>query len=508
MRVLLRFLVAICILPSMLMPQQPATWRALIIGNGKYKPLPPVAAFPASADLLDKQLRGLGFKTEFKQDLDQGSMVKTTNDFAGSISAGDVVFFYFCGYGMQDDGTNYLLPTDYDPQAPTELSGKAYEVDFLLRKLAERKTGLSVIVLDAAWEWQGLSRANQGLASVAPPERTLVSFPVQAGKVLKPPSGNSPSAFARALGEAIDTAGLKLPEVFDRVATNVNKSDPAQRPYSSQSAVGDFVFIKAEEKAPEVVYVDKYVDKPLKAGDTRENPKDLLNYVWIPAGAFQMGCVDADPKCRPDEKPRHEVTLSHSFWISSSEVTLSAYDRFLKANSSHRKPRRTQTNYRGKSTELPSTNVTWDDAQDYCKWAGGLLPTEAEWEYAARGGKPGEIYPWGDTDDPTQANYKSKTAYDPTPVRSFPENGWHLFDMAGNVAEWVQDVYDPEAYKKPGPFVDPLETAGAGHVYRGGSYYDPIEYLRNSSRDHPTTTSKYGANTVGFRCVLPKLEAR
>jgi formylglycine-generating enzyme required for sulfatase activity len=297
--------------------------------------------------------------------------------------------------------------------------------------------------------------------------------------------------------------GLNLVDFFNRVGRKVRDLDANQQPYSTQPALEDFYFIPPVEKPPEV----KIVTKPLEMGDVRQNPKDLLTYVWVLGGTFQMGCVDNDPKCRDNEKPRHQVTISKNFWLSSSEVTVTAYKRFLTQKPEHLKPRGTQMNYKGRSTEFPITNVSWTDAMDYCKWAGndsGRLPREAEWEYAARAGKSGEIYPWGNDADASKANYKSKSTFEPVPVRSYLENPWHLFDMAGNAAEWVLDRYNPDAYKAAAS-TDPVENKGTVHVIRGGGFYDSIDYLRSSSRDYPKDDR--GLNTIGFRCLLPNPDA-
>ena len=244
----------------------------------------------------------------------------------------------------------------------------------------------------------------------------------------------------------------------------------------------------------------------LKPGQNRENPKDELIYAWVPKGSFKMGCVPGDGACLPDEKPQHPVKIESSFWMTRTEVTTEAYERFTR-ETGHRQPGKTQTNPKHMGTDLPVTRVSWDDAKAYCEWAGGRLPTEAEWEYAARGGKDDLKYPWGNDFNPNLANsFKTddklkKPFIETIPVRRLGKgNGYDLFDMAGNAREWTSDVYDPEVYSHPGT----TNSFGSGkeRVVRGGSFYGSDKHLRISARDHLDGTRF--DNQTGFRCVIPE----
>jgi formylglycine-generating enzyme required for sulfatase activity len=211
-----------------------------------------------------------------------------------------------------------------------------------------------------------------------------------------------------------------------------------------------------------------------------------------------MGCIPADGGCDSDEIPRHHVTLTNGFWLQTTEVTVSQYRRFARATGRQvpLDPGFTQGDHH------PVVYVTWVDAEAYCRWAGGRLPTEAEWEYAARGGKEGQIYPWGNYESHEQANYWETGGRDQwantLPVGSFPANGYGLFDMAGNVYEWCADWYDAGYYSNS-PSVDPLGPgSGQGRVLRGGSWDLESRWVRCSERGG---SDPAGGGSYGFRCL-------
>lgn len=231
---------------------------------------------------------------------------------------------------------------------------------------------------------------------------------------------------------------------------------------------------------------------------TKTNPPDELRFVWIPPGTFTMGCSPGDNECFSEEQPAHRVTISKGFWIGQTEVTVRAYERFagisraLASLPTASKP----AGHSASEDSMPIVLVTWDEARDYCKWAGGRLPTEAEWEYAARGGSTEARY--GKLDE--IAWYQKNSGDTIHEVSQKLANDFGLFDMLGNAWEWVNDWYEG-TYYFVSPELDPQGPAsGMMHGLRGGSWMNSSNLLRLSDRGRSIADLRF--NYFGVRCVL------
>lgn len=259
-----------------------------------------------------------------------------------------------------------------------------------------------------------------------------------------------------------------------------------------------------------------------QAGEERTSRADGMILVYIPGGRFQMGGVDSDAQA--DEKPAHFVTLG-PYWMDKHEVTTGMYKLCVDAGACQ-PPRdfksENRPSYFGNAefADYPVIFVSWLDAKAYCEWAGRRLPTEAEWEFAARGNADYRRFPWGE-DSPTvnTANY-DRIVRDTTRVGSTPAGAspFGLLDMAGNVWEWVADYYDAQYYGQSTE-QNPTGPAAAGlnglrRVLRGGSWADHYRELRVANRGYglaPDLTKDsrseayFGeANArIGFRCAAP-----
>ncbi|HSB70803.1 MAG TPA: SUMF1/EgtB/PvdO family nonheme iron enzyme [Candidatus Methylomirabilis sp.] len=221
--------------------------------------------------------------------------------------------------------------------------------------------------------------------------------------------------------------------------------------------------------------------------------KDGAEMVLVPAGEFWMGSDDNDADY--SERPRHQVALS-AFYIDKFPVTNTRFKRFVGATG-HRGPQIWFTP-RINKPDQPVVRVSWEDAQAYCRWAGKRLPTEAEWEKAARG-TDGRRYPWGDKWDPTRANSNDGGPGKPTPVGSYPNGASPsgALDMAGNVWEWTSSLYHAYPYRADDGREDP--SSREPRVGRGGSWFNLPWLLRVSYRLINPPTNRY--YNLGFRCA-------
>jgi formylglycine-generating enzyme required for sulfatase activity len=202
---------------------------------------------------------------------------------------------------------------------------------------------------------------------------------------------------------------------------------------------------------------------------TKRNPKDDLTYIWIQPGLFAMGCSPGDAACYDWEDASHEFRIGNGFWIGQTEVTQSAYAKVMGANPSL---------YKGPN--LPVEQVSWINARRYCEAVGMRLPTEAEWEYAARGGTTGALY---DTVD--LIAWYDRNAQDRThPVAEKKPNAFGLYDMLGNVWEWVENSYAAD---------------GRQRILRGGSFYNLARDLRVSNRLWALPETDH--RNMGVRCA-------
>ena len=297
-----------------------------------------------------------------------------------------------------------------------------------------------------------------------------------------------------------------------------------------ESGAEEGVVVAVREVAPKpvVAVIEKRPEPvaqpvgPVK-GEVRVNSKDGLRYVFIPPGTFRMGCSPGDDACQTAEKPAHDVRISKGFWMGQTDVTVEVYKKYIRSTgkSMPDEPvaydKKLNPNWSNES--VPMTMVSWSDSRDYCEWAGLRLPTEAEWEYAVRGGSSSarygqldEIAWWGgnsgdkaiDADAiwaSDKGNYAKKIVENggrPHGVAQKRANSFKLYDMLGNVWQWTADWY--KAGYDVGDETDPQGPPGGEfRVLRGGSWVSQSSFVRSSFRGRNQPTYRDG--NIGLRCA-------
>jgi formylglycine-generating enzyme required for sulfatase activity len=227
----------------------------------------------------------------------------------------------------------------------------------------------------------------------------------------------------------------------------------------------------------------------IHTGKSKVNPDDGQRYAYISPGTFRMGCSQGDTYCFPNESPAHDVQITKGYWIQEIEVTVGSYHKFCARGG---RPRPAAPKF-PQGDDHPVVNVSWNDADTYCKGAGGRLPTEAEWEYAARAGTTEPRY--GDLDEIAWYGKNSKGGTHPGGKKT--PNRWGLYDMLGNAWEWCGDWYG--AYSA-NPVIDPQGPLnGAMRVIRGAAWDSYVWGARTSDRG--AMPPDYRQIVVGFRCV-------
>jgi formylglycine-generating enzyme required for sulfatase activity len=283
-----------------------------------------------------------------------------------------------------------------------------------------------------------------------------------------------------------------IPPLFEQLGVNFTVNTEVMEALKKLSAAGNVIAVAAEETEKK-----RQEDASPKPETVRSKSRDGADMVFIPAGEFWMGSDDGDS----DEQPRRHVYLD-AFWIDKYEVTNALYKRFWESDGQRRGNRVPLywNDSKWNEPNQPVVGVDWWDAWYYCRWAGKRLPTEAEWEKAARG-TDGRRYPWGDQWDSGRANLTENGIGKTVSVGSYPSGAspYGVQDMAGNVLEWVDDAYDKDYYKQA-PSRNPKGPETTGYrVLRGGSWIYHARTLRISDRTFDVSSERY--DDVGFRCA-------
>jgi formylglycine-generating enzyme required for sulfatase activity len=485
---------------------------ALVIGNNSYSFSPlnnPVHDATDVAAALKKR----GFRVTLKTNANLKGMETAIREFGASLKGGGVGLFYYAGHGLQVAGANYLVPVGAKIHSESDVKYETIDAGKILDEMENAGNGLNIVILDACRD-NPFSRRfrdmTRGLAVFnSAPAGTYICYSTGPGQVALDGEGRN-SPYAAALLQHMMTPGLSIEQVFKRVRQELGKvTDGKQVPWTLSSLQGEFYFTPGEapqdvpaaplreEKAEARVPADTAkrkaaVDLPA----TFTDPLSGIEFILVRGGCFQMGDTFGDGLER--EKPGHEVCVNN-FYLGKHEVTQEQWKKVMGNNPAH---------FKSCGENCPVESVSWLDVQTYIAELNGKsekkfrLPTEAEWEYAARSG--GKAEKWSGTS--SSGRLKEFALYDDNAndrvdnVGSKKPNTMGFHDMSGSVWEWVQDWYSEDYYKtglRDNPQGPP---EGTGRVVRGGSWLDVAGDIRTSTRFFFEPYRAF--RTIGFRLAI------
>jgi formylglycine-generating enzyme required for sulfatase activity len=511
---------------------------ALLVGIGNYDVATglPALKYPArDVELLTAELQRQGYLVTSLIDgrASRGVIRRTLHELASALDPDQGTFlFYFSGHGFQQDGRNYLAT--YGSTAD-DLKSEGLAVGDVEALLKETRAHQIMMFIDACRnDPSGGARAveQRSFAALQAATGIRVLYSTRSGRVSFESDELRQGVFTYFLvhglrGEAAGADGLvTFRDLADYVIEQTRiyglKSGRVQVPYEAGESSGDFLLARAI--APTIKIIPDLNPGEVRPGQVKINNKDGQRYVWVPAGKFTIGCSPGDEDCKDDEKPAHNVTISKGFWLGQTLVTVGAWKKYAISNNQKMPdPPRYQGrpfNPGWRDEQQPMTMVTWGEAKSFCEWAGGRLPTEAAWEYAARAGTTGARYGNLDTiawyaDNSGKNHLDSKrilivepkfyskrlteNGNAPHEVARKDPNAWNLYDMLGNVWQWTADWYDAKYYSRGDNRDPPGPISGHYRVLRGGSWDMDPSYVRVSNRLRSGPDVR--VDLIGFRCA-------
>ena len=534
---------------------------ALVIGNSAYKHASELANPKNDATAIAASLARLGFAVTKVDDGDFNSIRRALLDFNRDVNGSEMAIVFFAGHGMEVAGENWLLPVDAELKTDIDAEQEAVSLRSVMRSVS-KASRLGLVILDACRNNPFLTTmkrtsrthlVNRGLIAVEPEGSVLVAYASRDGTISADGYGRN-SPFTSALLNHIEKPGLEISFLFRNVrddvliATNreqepfvygsLSKEPIYLRPAGMQlietpSNLSPLTRLSADRQPKPLSRIEEGVLRP---GDTFVECTDCPRMAILPAGSFMLGSPQSEISRQNDEGPQAKVTIPRPFAAGVFEVSVSQYEAFIRSSGhpvqagcriwdrrSNLWDHRTTYTFRNAGFEQtgshPVVCVGWDDAKAFAAWMKAVtdkpyrLLTEAEWEYAARAATA-TPFSFGQTISTVQANYDGSSTYGPEgrkgvrssktmPVDSFQPNAWGIFNMHGNVWEWVEDCYSHEDYKYLPPIVRqaggvwPGNCPADGHAFRGGSWLDDAEYLRSARRVENRPGGRY--NYLGFR---------
>lgn len=537
---------------------------ALVIGNATYGATLGSLRNPGNdADDMAMALQQLGFTVTLLKDATRQQMEEGVKTFVRRLSPRSMGLFYFAGHGVQVDGVNYLVPVDARLEKAVDIKFQAVAAEWILARMEGASSVLNILILDACrnnpFMHQGRT-VQRGLAPMQSRHGSLIAYATAPGSIAADGTERN-GLYTKHLLRMMKEPNVPVEQMFKRVRIAIEKeTHGAQTPWEASSLRVDFAFHPTTSLPRSQVTDSSHPElpDPVPVSPTRnlsqEPPtltgRDGTEMLLIPAGPFAMGsdATEIEVLARHGgdehrehlmaETPKHYVIVE-KYYIDAHPVTNAAFQQFVQATghrtsaeregwggistgktlekvkgATWRAPQGVGSSLGGREAH-PVVQVSWEDAKAYCSWVSKRLPTEAEWEKAARG-TDGRPYPWGQRVTGGQANFcdqqcdlpgRDATVNDgyrlTAPVNSY-ESGkspYGAYDMAGNVWEWVADWYQKDYYTQSPSHNPPGPVMSQSVVVRGGAWSTSALFLRTTARGFSTPTSR--SDALGFRCVRP-----
>ncbi len=484
--------------------QSPSTTQrgiALVIGNAAYQTGRLRNPGNDAADMAGS-LRQLGFEITLVRDANLRQMEDAIDQFIRRLRRGGTGLFYFAGHGVQVAGENYLIPLGSRIDRPQDVRYEAVPAGRVLGAMEDAGNAVNIVILDACRNnpyAQGWRSANRGLAIVQGTRGSLIAYATAPGKVAADGEGRN-GIYTKHLLQYMTAPGLLVERVFKKVRIAVMQETGGQQtPWVSTSITADFYFVPPPSPPPASVEPRTQVAVGIYPTPSSKSPrpKTLRNtigmeFVLIPAGAFMMGANDGSA----NEQPIHMVRMSRPFYLGKYEVTQGQWQAVMRNNPS---------GFTGHA-DLPVEQISWQDVQAFIRRLNARegstayrLPTEAEWEYAAHAGSS-TIYSFGD--GPSRlgehAWYRDNAEKKTHPVGQLTPNAWGVYDMYGNVREWVQDWYS-KRYPADTVTAPQGPSSGSNRVNRGCSWANRARFCRSATRSLARPDDRF--DLLGFRLL-------
>lgn len=491
--------------------------RALLIGNGSYAAADAPANVPVrNAQSLAEELRRNGFSVELHENLRKDAMSAVLRAFAEKIERGDCALLFFSGYAIQVEGSTYLVPVDADIWTEKDVALQSIGLSAITGAFESAGAEAQVVVLDASRRnpfERRFRTFSSGLGPIALPDGSLSISAAGVGEVADDGDGET-SVFLSELLKEMRAPDLTVQEIFERTRTGVDRAtNGAQRPYVL-STTRQELYLGPHKGTPapppagaeSSPTVGTPVGEPLPGSVFRDCDR-CPDLVVIAPGAFDMGSDDFET-----EKPVHRAVITKPFAMGRFEVTLAQWDACVADGACTGRP---SGQDRGQEN-LPAAELSWHDAVAYVEWLGRVsgqvyrLPTETEWEYAARGGTATAFW-WGADVGVGFSNCRGcggNGGRRAAAVGAYRPNPFGLFDTAGNVAEWVADCW-ADSYRDVQSEASRRATGACKQrVVRGGSFDSGPRYVRSASRFPYDPDLRYYANGLRVLRELPRAEGR